>query len=436
MDIKKLINESPMSNFQVVAIFILAILNMLEGFDALVISFTGPTIQQEWGLTSTALGALFSAGLMGMAVGSMFLAPLADRYGRRAVILGSLVTVTLGMLISALATSVLEMAVIRFLTGLGIGSALASINIMVAEYSSDKRRGISISVVQIGYPIGAILGGIVAAIIISEYGWQPVFVTGALMSALMIPVVYWRLPESIDYLVARQPENALQGVNHLLTKMGHENVDVLPEKEAKDSGGNAISSVLLSLRNIWTEEFRHSTLLLWMGFFAIMFSLYFVMNWVPKLLIHAGLSTQEGISGGLVLHIGGITGQLVLGFLSAKMRLNKLLSVYAFVAAIALMVFGVYTGQLNMALIMAGCVGFFLFGTITGLYALTPRIYPATVRSTGMGWGIGIGRIGAILSPSLAGVLLDAGWSLSTLCFVFALPMIVVSVVVILMRNK
>jgi MFS transporter, AAHS family, vanillate permease len=418
-NIQSLINDNPMSRFQMVAVLICMLINMLDGFDVLVMAFTAHSISEEWGLSGKTLGILFSSGLFGMAFGAMFLGPLADKYGRRALIITCLVIITTGMLLSSFTESLYQLATMRVITGTGIGGALASVNIITAEYSSDKRRGLAISLVQIGYPLGGILGGGVASLLISDAGWRSVFVFGAALSAIMIPVVMWRLPESIDYLLAKRPSGALQRINHLLRGMRHNEISALPEPELQVIKHKA------SLRALWGKDLRAATILMWTTFFMVMASLYFVLSWTPKLLVHAGLSTQQGISGGMILHLGGITGQLVLGFISARLNLQKLTGTYMILAAIFISVFAVYSNDLTLAMYAAAFVGFFLMGSITGLYALSPKLYPTDIRTTGMGWAIGIGRIGAIISPFMAGILLDQAWTTSSLFFVFATPMVI-----------
>ena len=186
----------------------------------LVVAFTAPEIASEWALDPQSLGVLFSSGLFGMAAGSLFIAPLADRMGRRNIILICLVIISVGMLASAFTNSIFELAAMRVITGLGIGGALASITTITAEYSSKKRQGFAISLVQVGYPIGATIGGTIAAVLIVQYGWRSVFIFGAICSALMIPMVLRFLPESLEYLITHQPKNALGKINSLLSKLG------------------------------------------------------------------------------------------------------------------------------------------------------------------------------------------------------------------------
>ena len=208
-NIREIINRAPMSRFQVGCVAICVVLNMLDGFDVLVMAFTAPAVSADWGLKGAQLGVLLSAGLFGMAGGSLFLAPWADRFGRRAITLTSLILITLGMLLSAATQSAGQLALLRVLTGIGIGGMLASINVITAEYSSDRWRSTAVSIQVIGYPIGATIGGSIAGVLIAQHGWRSAFLFGAIASLVMIPIVIWRLPESMDFLLAKQPSRAL-----------------------------------------------------------------------------------------------------------------------------------------------------------------------------------------------------------------------------------
>ncbi len=428
-DIRELIDSSPMSGFQILTVSLCFIINMLDGFDVLVMAFTAHSISTEWGLNGKSLGLLFSSGLIGMALGAISLGRLADIYGRRVLIIICLLIITLGMLVSAFTQNMYQLAAMRVFTGLGIGGALATMNILTAEYSCRRRRGLNISILQSGYPIGGIAGGGIAAALIPESGWQSVFIFGAGLSAIMIPLVFWKLPESIDYILVRRPYDALQRINSLLGKMKHEPLRTLPD------GGQTKkkSSGVLSL---WQPQYRSATILIWMGFFLVMASLYFVLSWTPKLLVLAGQSENQGISGGMLLQLGGIAGQFVLGFVSVHFALKKLAGWYMFLSALLMVLFALYAGNLQLATVIGLSVGFFLFGAIACLYILGPALYPTEIRTTGMGWAIGVGRIGAILSPATTGVLLDMGWQSASLYYVFAVPMLIAMLAILLIKTR
>ena len=230
-DIVASMKEGPMRPVQVLAVTICVVINMIDGFDVLVMAFTASSIAAEWSLQPQSVGILLSSGLFGMAAGSLFLAPIADKIGRRNTILVCLIIISGGMLASAFTWSMSSLASARVVTGIGIGGMLASITTITAEYSSHKRQGFAISMVQSGYPVGATIGGTIAAFLIVAYGWRSVYVFGAACTVVMIPLVLRYLPESLEYLIERKPRNALEKVNQLLDKLGMDQIAVLPASQ-------------------------------------------------------------------------------------------------------------------------------------------------------------------------------------------------------------
>jgi benzoate transport len=431
MKIREIINEGPMSRFQIVSVAICVVLNMLDGFDVLVMAFTAPAVSADWSLRGAELGYLLSAGLFGMAGGSLFLAPWADRFGRRAIILFCLILICIGMFLSTLAQGVGQLAAFRVLTGIGIGGMLASLNVITSEYSSKKWRSTAISIQVIGYPIGATIGGSIAAVMIAQYGWRSAFLFGAIASLAMIPLVILRLPESLDFLIAKRPANALQYLNRLLLGMGRERATELPEAPATEQRyvkGNPLGQ-------LFSGGLARSTLLIWSSFFLLMFTFYFVLSWTPKLLVAAGMSNQQGITGGVLLNVGGIIGGALFAYLSSRLNLKRLAATYLIITAAALVLFAMFASNLGMAFPIAVLIGAFIFGSMAGLYSLAPILYPAAIRTTGMGWAIGIGRIGAIIAPTIVGFLIDGGWKTSDLYYAFAIPLVIAMLTTIALRD-
>ena len=427
--IHETINTGPMSRFQVVAVLICITLNMLDGFDVLVMAFTASDVAKEWHLSGSEVGILLSAGLFGMAAGSMFLAPFADRFGRRALIVTCLVLITVGMLLSSAATGPKMLGALRVLTGIGIGGMLASLNVITGEYSSDRWRSAAISMQATGYPIGATIGGLIAAWLIVRFGWRSVFLFGGLMSALMIPVVLARLPESLDFLLARHPRGALDKLNRLLKQMDRDTVAELPRLDD-------VATPQARLVDLFRGGLAGGTLLVWTSFFMVMLGFYFVLSWTPRLLVAAGMSAQQGITGGVLLNIGGIIGGSVFAWLSVKGSLKGLASLSMLLTVVALVAYGYFSGTLGFAFVLALLSGIFIFASMVSLYAITPVLYPAAVRTTGMGWAIGIGRLGAILAPLLAGFLVDGGWQAGQLYYLYAVPLAVSMLAVRWLRVK
>lgn len=423
------IDHAPMTPFQIGAVLICMVLNLIDGFDVLAVAFAAPTLAKDWKLAPDQLGVLLSAGLAGMTAGSLFVAPLADRWGRRAMTLLTLVVVSAGMLGSVIAQDSLQLGLARLFTGVGIGAMLPSINTMVAEYSSLQRRELSLSIMSTGYPIGATLGGIAAILISAQYGWRGIFAFGGLLSTAMIPLVLWRLPESLEFLLTRRPAGALEAANRVLRLLGRPELDALPELARSERKSSA--------RDILSGGLARPTLLLWTAFFLVMFSFYFVVSWTPKLLVEAGLPVDRGLSGGVLLNLGGICGTVLLGVLGARLGIFRVHTLALIAAAAMTACFGLVSGSLQAGLIVAVLVGFFLFTSMVGLYVITPSIYPTEVRNTGTGLAIGVGRIGAILSPYLAGLLLATGWKPSSAYIAFGLPtLLAAAAVMMLARNR
>lgn len=413
-DVRESVREGAMSQFQIVAVTICMAINMLDGFDVLAIAFTGPLIAKQWALTPTELGLLFSAGLAGMALGSLILSPLADIFGRRQLVLLGLAMITVGMTFSGLARGLNELLLLRLFTGLGIGALLSSINTIVTEYASYRRKDFAVSFMSIGYPVGATLGGIIAVFLIAAFGWRSVFFFGGVLSALLIPVVLVRLPESLDFLLTHQPRNALSRINTLLRRMEQEEVSQLPEpRHLHDNEATSVFAV-------FDRAFLSRTLLICCSYFLTMVPFYFMLSWTPKVLVDEGLSLSTGISGALLMNASGVVGGLLFGLLAGRLGLRRLTSYVMVMFFAAIVGFGFAGNHLGAELVLAGTVGFFLIATICGLYAVVAAMYPPRVRNTATGLALGIGRIGAVVGPYLGGVLIASGWSRPAYCSALA----------------
>lgn len=418
-----------MSRFQLRAVIVCLFINMLDGYDVLVMGFTAPFVAKDWMLSDTVTGLLLSASPIGMALGSLFLAPLADVFGRRRMTLWSLTAVTAGMLASAVAADHTQLLALRFFTGLGIGAMLASLTVVVAEYSSKHRRTLALSILQAGFPAGALVWGLVAMPIILGYGWRWAFLFGGALSGLMIPVGMAALPESLDYLITSRPTNALEKVNRLLSRMGKTPVDELGSDEHRRPQRARIGSLFKYGR-------ARNTLLIWVCFFCTLLVFYFFMSWTPALLIDAGLSEEAGLSGGIIMNAGAIVGGIALGLAASRIRLNHLQSGYALLGGVLMIAFGIASGVLYPALVLAFMVGLFGTGCIIGAYAAVPQLYPTEVRTTGTGVAIGLGRWGGVASPAIAGLLLDASWTGAELYFVFSVPLFLAGIAALFLRFR
>ncbi|WP_236850682.1 MFS transporter [Brevibacterium aurantiacum] len=420
-----------MSTYQWLIVGICTFLNALDGYDVLAISFTSNQVSEEFSLSGTALGLVMSAALLGMAIGALTLGPVADRIGRRNMTIIALIVNICGLFLSATATSATELGIWRIVTGLGIGGILVGTNVICAEYASRKRRGLVISIYTAGYGIGAALGGSVMVSLIATSGWRSVFILGGCLATLSLVLVLLLVPGSPSYLYNRRPENAVKKLTLIARRLGHtEPVDLNAttaeqENKADDSGVLA----LFNRRN------RRVTFVVWATFFIVMFGFYFVNSWTPRLMNESGLTDTLSMIVTVGLTLGGAIGSVAFGLFTSRWSTRSVLMSFSVLAAILMAVFIFTAHWIALVVIVGVLVGMFSNGCIAGLYVLTPQSYSSSLRSTGVGWGIGIGRFGAIIAPTATGALLDGGWSPQAIYVFVGVILLLAAVVLMGMRG-
>lgn len=417
---KDLFADKPMSVLQYATVLVCFIMNMLDGMDVLIISYAAPAIAREWAVSPEALGVVFSAGLAGMTLGTFLIAPLADRFGRKTIVMVSALIMGTCIYMSAYAGSVPELLLYRLLSGLGIGSMLASTTALTSEYTPDKHRDFWVSFVVAGYPIGAIISGIVAAEIVPTEGWRLLFRLAGIASLLAFPLALFLLSESVQYLLTTQPKGALKRANRILGRLGVPPLDALPEKTA--------SRDRIPAATLFKPQFRRATGLLWSALFLAFSALYFLISWIPKLASDAGLSMELAIYAGAVFNAGAFVGILVQGYISSRFGLRRTIGVIFLITSALMASFGWFTGT-DWVLLILGLLGFGVQGGFVGLYAVAARIYPTHIRTTGVGWAMGAGRFGGIAGPMIGGWLIGLGLVLSTNFLLFAIPTLLVGLI-------
>ncbi|QIW15549.1 MFS transporter [Pasteurellaceae bacterium RH1A] len=429
MNLRQKIDNSPMGAYQWAIVMMAAVMNFLDGFDVLAIAFTATNITKEFGLSKTEFGMLVSAGLVGMVMGSMILAPLADKFGRRPILLLSVAFSGIGLTISGFSASAEIMAFSRLITGLGVGGILVGTNVITSEYSSKKWRSFAISVYAAGFGIGAMVGGQIAKSLQAAYTWHSVYFAGAAMTAVIFVVLWIWLPESIDYLSSKQPKNAKERLNKIAHKLGFEGRWELPEQVQN-------TQAKLPISQLFGEKYLRATLLLWLSFFAIMFCFYFISSWTPALLKEAGMTVEESINVGMMISLGGAGGSLVYGLIASRWSAKSVLMLFTVASSAAIVVFILSANNLGVAMILGVVVGALINGCISGLYTINPATYDADIRNTGVGWAIGAGRAGSVLAPTVAGMLLDSGWEKQTLYIAVAGVMLLATVALAFKKSR
>jgi benzoate transport len=406
------IAAGPMHWRQIVIIALCMALNALDGFDVLAISFASPGIAADWGIDKAALGVVLSMELFGMAAGSVLIGNAADRIGRRPAIIGCLVVMMAGMFAAAGATNVTMLSAARLVTGLGIGGMLSSTSALVAEFSSARRQGLAVSLNIAGYSSGAILGGLaVTALLAQGADWHRIFVFGGIMTALAFPLALLLLPESIAFLAARRPARALERINAIMATLGHAPLAGLPD---------AVERKRPSIAALFSGGHGGATLLLTIAYFAQIMLFYYLVKWIPKIVVDMGFTAAQAGRVLVAANIGNLAGAVLIGVAVQRLPARSIVIAAMILGFGATTVFGLGFHGIAQLSAVAGIAAFFINCGVVGLYPIMARTFPASLRATGTGMVIGIGRGGSALGPMIVGALFNRGSGLFSVSLVMA----------------
>ncbi|MCW2387784.1 MFS family permease [Sphingobium sp. B11D3B] len=390
-----------MSVRQWIVVVLMILLNALDGFDVLSSAFAAPGISAEWGIPRSALGIVLSAELVGMGFGSVILGGVADRIGRKDTMLICLVVMAIGMYLAHAATGVTLLTVWRFVTGLGIGGMLAATNAVTAESTSKSSRSLAMALYVIGYPIGGVVGGFAAqSWLLVEYDWRAVFMFGAVVTAIMIPLVFFLVPETPAFYAARRPANVIEKVNRSLRALRKRTIEALPP--LRTEGPQPKVTDILSKPGL-----RKVTWLLAFGYMFHTLTFYYILKFAVQIVADSGFSQADAASTLTWANIGGAIGGGLFGFLLKKWDIKGPTIAMMIAGVVAVAWFGMGHGELGEWRVAAFLSMFFLNAAIVGFYAAFARGFPAYARATGTGFVLGVGRAGAAGSPIVAGLLFD-----------------------------
>lgn len=369
--------------------------NVINGLATLATAFVLPSLSAEWALSGFQQGLLLSTSLIGMASGSTFAAPMADRHGRRPLLLASLLLSGTTMLLSFWSQGFWSLGLLRTLTGMGVGATLVGANVLTHECTHLHWQELAISLQSVAFALGVSLGGLLAHALNDAVGWRYVFLAGgAFTLAAGLSGALW-LRESFEFLAVKASPVQPPG-----------------QRPASDAGHGL-------RRDFWSRQWR-ATVSLATAFFLVMFCFYFVVSWTPTLLVQTGASATHGIQGGMLLNLGGMLGALLLGLAANRFGSRRLLLGCLLLNAVLMTLLMPATQVLSLSIGMGFSIGLLLNAAIAGLYILAPQTYGTGERARGVGLVLGLGRLGAILSPIVAGALLDAHWSAQALFTFYA----------------
>lgn len=422
INIEQIIDDSRLGFSQIVIITLCAICLVMDGFDVQAMGYVAPSLIREWGVAKEMLSPVFGAGLFGMLVGSLTFSALADKIGRRPVLIFATLFFSLCMLATSFATTIPQLIAYRFAAGLGLGCIMPNAMALAGEYSPCRSRVSIMMIVSCGFTLGGVVGGLITAAIIPSLGWRGVFIVGGAIPLVIAIIMWFRLPESIQFLVVKQADPARIRQNLLRVDPTLQlPADAVFElhQVSKEQGVPFIS--------LFRDGRARVTLLLWLVNFTNLLDMYFLSNWLPTVMREAGFSTQMAVLGGTMLWIGGVVGTLSLGRVIDKVGFTPVLTGTFIIAVISTALIGnpVVAASMGIVFLVVFLSGFAIVGGQPALNALAATYYPTELRSTGIGWSLGVGRVGSVIGPVLGGYLMHLQWSQSQLFMAAAVPALI-----------
>lgn len=432
LDIRRFIDERPFGPYQRGLIALCTLLCMIDGFDVQAIAFAAPVIAKQWGIAPSSFGPVFGAGLFGLTIGALIAGPFADRIGRRPALIASVIVFGIFSLLTPIAHDTTQLSLLRFATGLGLGGAVPNIVTLTSEYAPDRLRATVVTLTFCGFPLGATIGGLLSAVLMPHYGWQAVFYMGGILPLLVAVWLARSLPESARFLVARG--RPVESVKRVLSSIDP-SAD-LAHVSAFTLGEGAAAAKGPQVAQLFRDGRTPTTLLLWLMFFMNLLAMYFLVNWLPILFQRAGLSVEKAILATIIMNAGGIVGGLVLGRTIDRLGARSVLIVVSLVGTALIAATGMFGTAAAVLSVLVFFVGFCLVGGQMGFNALAASVYPTPMRATGVGWALGIGRIGSVVGPIAGGMLLAADASLRDILFFCAAAPFIAALALVPLRAR
>jgi AAHS family 4-hydroxybenzoate transporter-like MFS transporter len=414
IDVQEFIDARPISAVQWRLVALCFLVVALDGFDVAIVGHIAPALRAEWGLGVAALGPLFAAGLFGLMIGALVVGPLADRYGRKAMLIASVVCFGAASAVSALSNDIVTLNLLRFLTGLGLGGAMPTAITLTSEFCPSRRRSSLVTIMFCGFTLGSAIGGLVAAQVVTSYGWRPLLIAGGIAPLALAPVLWWAMPESVRYLAGRR--DGAPKVTAILRRLAPgadlEGATFTGSHERQQS----------PVRALFAPTLRAGTLLLWLTFFMSLLVVYLLSNWMPTLIQRSGLSLRGASLITATFQVGGTVGAIALGWLMDRLNPHQVLGVAYLAAAAFVTMMGLATTTPWLMTLAVFGAGFCVSGSQVGANALAAGFYPTACRATGVSWALGIGRGGSIAGSLVGGLMLTQGWGLGTVYGLVAIP--------------
>ncbi len=421
-NVSELIDTRPLGALQIRIVALCTLVALLDGLDLQSIGLAAPGIAADLHIPPPSLGAVFSAALAGLALGAFGFGVLADRVGRKAVLIGATACFGIFTICTALAPSFSVLLVFRFLAGLGLGGAMPSFISLTSEYCPRRLRAVIVALLWAGFPLGGFVGGLLASWIIPAYGWHSVFWVGGVLPLFVCVALIFALPESVGFLVASgaPPER----ISSLLRR-------VFPAVSVPSGASFVLNEERargVPLVQLFAGGRAAGTVLLWISFFIAFMMLVTNSAWAPTLLKREGIGIKEASLAMAMFNLGSVVATCFAGWLIVRAGAAIILPLVMLGSAVSMALVGYAAPSVATVILLQGLFGVFMGGGSSGLIALAAIYYPTAIRSTGVGWAMGMGRIGSFTGPLAVGSLVALGLSTGGIFVAIGVPTLLAAV--------
>ncbi|WP_044872396.1 MFS transporter [Pseudomonas sp. LFM046] len=427
LDVQSFINTQPLSAYQWRVVLLCFLIVFLDGLDTAAMGFIAPALTQDWGIDRASLGPVMSAALIGMVFGALGSGPMADRFGRKVVLVSAVFLFGVFSLISAFSANLEQLLVLRFLTGLGLGAAMPNATTLLSEYTPERLKSLLVTSMFCGFNLGMASGGFVSAKMIPAYGWHSLLLLGGVLPLVLAVVLLVWLPESARFLVVRN--KGTEKVRKALSP-------IAPGEVAVAAGFSVPEQKTVQSRNvfkvIFSGTYSAGTLLLWLTYFMGLVIVYLLTSWLPTLMRDSGASMEQAAFIGALFQLGGVLSAVGVGWAMDRFNPHKVIGVFYLMAGFFAYCVGQSLGATTLLATLVLAAGMCVNGAQSAMPSLAARFYPTQGRATGVSWMLGIGRFGAILGAWIGATLLGLGWNFEQVLTALVVPAAIATTAVII----
>lgn len=433
VDVQSVIDRGRLSAVQWIVFVLGCLIILADGLDAGAIGYIAPTITDEWGISKKELGPVFSAALVGMSFGALLSGPLADRYGRRWIVIVATALFGAATLCCLSAENLQQLSVWRFLTGLGLGAAMPNIATLLSEYMPQQRRVFMVNLMLSMFPLGAAMGGVLSAVLIDDFGWHAVLFVGGVFPLILTLLLIWMLPESIQFLLRQNKQAQAKKVAERICGQAFSADSrlslAIQEQPSERHSTRPISMVL-------SAKYAVSSLMLWLCCFMSLLVFYLLVSWMPSILKNAGFGLEQYSLLTAIFPFGGVLGSIVIGWLMYKFNPNRAL-MWVYVSAGILLI---ATGVLTQSIYVLGVFIFFCGAALVGAQSSLPSLaaisYPVQCRAVGVSWMHGIGRLGAIVGAFFGTLIFSLDLQMHQIFMMLSIPVFISALALVIKHRQ